>query len=211
MPNSSIEIHLNNPYFALYGCPSTSAGKALKGVVTVHLKRNTKIKSLTLNFGGESNVHWIYSAALLNKKCRFKSKLIDVTLVLLEPSSGFHTLPAGKHKFPFEFALGGDLMETISTQVVRCNYSLTAIAERPPFLTKLATKKEVLVKRFCPEEDDPIILSEIIPNFMNIEVFTHKKVYGLGDIIPIKIRCVPFSNDVTIRINCAIKETTTYR
>ncbi|KAK9767077.1 hypothetical protein K7432_003387 [Basidiobolus ranarum] len=210
MVNSSLEIRLNYPYFALYGFTSTSAGKALKGIVIIRLKRLTKIKSLLLNFRGETNVHWIYSAALLNNKCRFKNILIDRTLVLLEPSSSWHILPAGEYKFPFEFALYGDSMETIHTQVVRCNYSITAVAERSLFRTKLFTKKEILVKRFYPQDDDPVTLSEIIPNTMNIKIFAPKKVYGLGDIISIRIRCVPFSNEVTMRINCSIKEVTIY-
>ncbi|ORY07109.1 hypothetical protein K493DRAFT_366974 [Basidiobolus meristosporus CBS 931.73] len=211
MPGPFIKIHLNNPYFSLYGCPSTSAGKALKGTVVVHLKRATRIRSLKLSLLGESNVDWIYSAALLNRKCRFKSILADMSLILLECNPNYHILPPGEHEFPFEFALDGDLMETISTQVVRCHYFLTAVAERPHFQTNLTTKKEVLVKRFYPQEDDPIILSEAISNLVNIEVFAHKKVYGLGDVIPINIRCIPLSSNVDVRINCAIKEITTYR
>ncbi|KAK9763172.1 hypothetical protein K7432_010404 [Basidiobolus ranarum] len=213
MPHSTIEIIFNNPYMALYGHPSTSAGKALKGIVVMRFKRPAKIKSLTLRLEGESDINWIYSTALLNSKCRFKEKLLDQTLTILEPNEEMYTMPAGVSKFPFEFAIDGDMMETIKTQVVKCDYSLTATAERPHFQPKLSIKKPVLVKRFFQHNDDPIVAYDTIPNVLSIEFFAQKKVYGFGDIIPIHVRCLPLGNttNVCLRINSAIKEITTFR
>ncbi|ORX83954.1 hypothetical protein K493DRAFT_387629 [Basidiobolus meristosporus CBS 931.73] len=213
MPHSTIEIHFSNPYLALYGHPSTSAGKALKGVVVVRFKRPAKVKSLILKLEGESDINWIYSTALLNSKCRFRDKLIDQTLTILEPSEEMHSMPAGESKFPFEFALDGNIMETIKTQVVRCDYSLTAVAERPHFQPRLSVKKPVLVKRFFQHNDDPIVAYDTIPNVLSIEFFAQKKVYGIGDDIPIQIRCLPLggADRVCLRINSAIKEITTFK
>ncbi|ORX92043.1 hypothetical protein K493DRAFT_303627 [Basidiobolus meristosporus CBS 931.73] len=209
--SNTIEILLDNPYLALYGLSSVSAGKALRGTVIMRLNRVTRVKSLVLNFLGEMDVHWIYSSALLNTKCRFRNLLVDRTLSLLEPGPDYHTLPAGNHRFPFELALPGDMTETISTKVVRCKYLLTAVAEQPRFWNRLETRQEVIIKRFYPHDDDPIVLSEVIPDFMEITVFVNQKVYGLGDIIPVCIQCNPAADHVMTRISSSIKEVVTYR
>lgn len=55
---SELQIDLENEEIILLGHSSESAGKLLRGTVTLHLTEPMKIKSVTLLFVGKMKVSW---------------------------------------------------------------------------------------------------------------------------------------------------------
>lgn len=54
----NIKIHVENDTLVLRGNPEESVGCVLRGCLVIHIKENTKVKSITMNLLGKMKVQW---------------------------------------------------------------------------------------------------------------------------------------------------------
>jgi hypothetical protein len=114
-------IQLEDDHIILHGTPEESAGVVLRGSVLLNCPESTKVKSITLEFLGMTNVNWCegkyknaskkFSAKPINifddyigmgsnlKQYRAERKLIEKEWTFLESQKKSHVLPQGQYKW----------------------------------------------------------------------------------------------------------------
>ncbi|KAG0263062.1 hypothetical protein BG011_009355 [Mortierella polycephala] len=125
----------------------------LEGVVFVNLNKNTKVKSLQLEFSGRSSVTWVDDNAYSPATRHTTAPHIEHTWALIphqhkQPPT---LLQSGQHVYPFSLELPDTLPETLTTTHGKVAYRLTGTLTKPglTFYTSTATIP-VLVHRKHP-------------------------------------------------------------
>ncbi|KAG0212825.1 hypothetical protein BGX28_005481 [Mortierella sp. GBA30] len=111
----------------------TGKAAVLEGTLYVNLQKNTKVKSLQLEFTGQSSVTWVDENAYSAASRHTTATHIEHTWPLVEhhhkqPPT---ILPAGLHTYPFTLELPDTLPETLATTHGKVVYRLTATLTKP--------------------------------------------------------------------------------
>ncbi|KAF9356182.1 hypothetical protein BGX26_005612 [Mortierella sp. AD094] len=119
----------------------------LKGVLYVNLQKNTKVKSLQLEFNGRSSVTWVDDNAYSPATRHTTAPHIEHnwTLISNPGKKGSTVLLAGQHGYPFSLELPDTLPESLTTTHGKVAYRLTATLTRPG-ITFTSSSATALVK-----------------------------------------------------------------
>ncbi|KAF9910014.1 hypothetical protein BX616_010996 [Lobosporangium transversale] len=129
------------------------AGKptVLEGVLYVTLQKNTKVKSLQLEFSGRSSVTWIDDNAYSPATRHTTAPHIEHTWPIISPAhkKSSTVLLAGQHAYPFSLELPDTLPESLSTSHGKVSYRLLATLTKPgiTFNSSSATATVQILRR----------------------------------------------------------------
>ncbi|KAF9358858.1 hypothetical protein BGX26_000722 [Mortierella sp. AD094] len=143
--SKTLKIELSDPEVVLMN------GKlsVMQGIVYLNLHKNTKVKTLQLEFSGRTAITWVddntYSAATRHTSAPH----IEHTwpLIAHEHKQPPTPLQAGQHAFSFSLELPDTLPETISTIHGKVAYKLTATLTKPGIRFHTSTTSTPVVIR----------------------------------------------------------------
>ncbi|KAF8929069.1 hypothetical protein BGZ52_002605 [Haplosporangium bisporale] len=145
----TLKIELEEPEIVLM----TGTTATLKGTLFLNLQKNTKIKTLHLEFSGRSSVTWIDENAYSPATRHTTAPHIEHTWPLI---SHQHKQPptqltAGQHAYPFSLELPDTLPESLTTTHGKVAYRLTATLVKPGLtFTSSSTTTHVTILRKHP-------------------------------------------------------------
>ncbi|KAI1298980.1 hypothetical protein EDD11_006589 [Mortierella claussenii] len=127
--SKTLRIELTHPEVVLQSGQST----ALEGIVYVNLHKNTKVKTLQLEFSGRSSVTWVDDNAYSPATRHTTAPHIEHTwsLITHQHKQPPTQLQSGQHSYPFSLELPDTLPETLTTTHGKVAYRLTATLTKP--------------------------------------------------------------------------------
>ncbi|ORX95279.1 hypothetical protein K493DRAFT_301580 [Basidiobolus meristosporus CBS 931.73] len=197
MKTADCDILLEKSALVLHGCASEAAGAALRGVLVLRLKKETKVKSIRLQLEGRVQIAWesdrIYTV---------DETVIDNVLTIIRPNTGC-VLPKGNTVYEFEFRFPGDLPETVFTPCGQIKYHINAVIERPHIFRDIYIQKPILVRRQpylinSDTIDDSLNISQIYKNAANVQIQAPTRSYMFGETIPLHITLSYLMGNVSI-------------
>ncbi|KAF9198621.1 hypothetical protein BGZ49_000502 [Haplosporangium sp. Z 27] len=131
----------------------------LKGTLYVNLQKNTKVKTLQLEFSGRSSVTWVDENAYSPATRHTTAPHIEHTWTLISNPSkkGSTVLLAGQHAYPFSLELPNTLPESLTTTHGKVSYRLSATLTRPgiTFSSSSATAIVRILRRHTVAAPNP--------------------------------------------------------
>ncbi|KAG0240599.1 hypothetical protein BGX31_001850 [Mortierella sp. GBA43] len=126
------------------------AGKTtlLQGVLYLNLQKNTKVKSLQIEFTGRSSVTWVDDNAYSPATRHTTSPHIEHTWsIISHPNKKSTTvLEAGQHAYPFSLELPDTLPESLTTTHGKVAYRVTATLTKPTITFNSTSSTTVFVQ-----------------------------------------------------------------
>ncbi|KAF8936210.1 hypothetical protein BGZ58_004471 [Dissophora ornata] len=118
----------------------------LEGTVYLNLHKNTKIKTLHLEFSGRSSVTWVDATRHTTAPHIEHSW----NLISHQPKQAPTQMQSGQHAFPFSLELPDTLPETLTTTHGKVSYRLTATLTKPglTFNTTTTTIPAIIHRRY---------------------------------------------------------------
>jgi len=209
-PHTLFQIRLENDILTMRGTPQESVGCVLRGQLVLVLTETTKIREIKLKFQGRSKVSWTDSDQVSDQRTIYQHEWI-----FLPSSKNTHVLTPANHTWDFELILPGTLPETIK----HCshgyvNYRLKATAERSTFSFNLQAQKDVIIQRIMNPSSLEYFSSMVVSNTwigkVDYEISIPRKVFMLGDEIPVEVTLKPLQNDIIVkRYVCVLRESVT--
>ncbi|KAG0323492.1 hypothetical protein BGZ99_002749 [Dissophora globulifera] len=146
--SKTVRIELLQPQVVV----TTGETSTMEGVVYLNLHKNTKVKSLHLEFSGRSSVTWIDDNAYSPATRHTTEPHIEHTWSLIshEHKQPPTLLESGQHAFPFSLELPETLPESLTTTHGRVSYRLTATLTKPglTFTSSTANIPVVIYRRY---------------------------------------------------------------
>ncbi|KAK9765889.1 hypothetical protein K7432_005414 [Basidiobolus ranarum] len=197
---TALEIHPSKTNITLMGGALDAPDILLTGHVLLHLKKPTKIISLSLSLSSKLHKYdyKIWSLTSVSTQTLWKSVLLGI-----EHETSI-TLPAGTHTFPFEITVCGDMAESVETRLLAVKYSLTSVLKKPGFglHTKIRSHKKIIVNRYHVSNEvdlfDSIMMSNSWPEHLEYQMTIDRKVVTLGQKLPIEFNLWPLFTHVKI-------------
>ncbi|CAO3665906.1 unnamed protein product [Umbelopsis vinacea] len=218
--SSDLQIHLDNDTLIMRGSQDESSGCVLRGHVRLNLKEPTKFKAITLRLTGKIKVAWSESTTSSSPQKFHKEErtIINKEWSFLPTSrrNQWHQLSAQQHRWEFEFALPGDLPDSIeNNDTGSVQYRLKAIAERPTFMLNYTDKKAIrIVRHFLSSNIDyfqPMTITNEWANKLEYHIMIPSKVFIEDEVIPVTLRIIPKLEGLKVRyLTCTLKEYITY-
>lgn len=123
---------------------------------------------------------------------------------------------AGKHSWPFELLIPGNLPQTLESEVGSITYRLKATIERGAFVQNTIKKRSIRILRcIMPSQFDLVQSLEIHNTWaekMVYDISVPSKLYAFGDTIPISFKILPIASQLRVHaIMASIKEYCTYK
>ncbi|KAK9722471.1 hypothetical protein K7432_002660 [Basidiobolus ranarum] len=200
-----LEIQTNQDRLVLKGNPEECVGTTLSGVVKLHPKVATKLKSLSIRlevYGLVTGSAALKSGSL---KLHDKHRFAHDEMVFFE-SKDAYTLPPKCHHYNFSFPIDGFWPETLHCHNISIKYKLIATAETTSLHTNRTTEKEIIVKRFpfanITEPLPPINVSDAWRDILEYDLYAARKVVGLGEELPLVLNFRPLVTDIHIQKVC---------
>ncbi|KAI9027484.1 hypothetical protein CLU79DRAFT_811675 [Phycomyces nitens] len=158
--NRQLSIALAEPVVILRGNPRDPVTNVLRGEVELVLTKPTPVSTITIQFVGQSRMLWpegsrhFIGIGSRGMKLMHEKKIYEQELVLMsaQDDQNKQVLGVGLHRWPFEFLLPNNLVDTIEDETAKTNYSLQVLAIRPN-AHKLRCRRNVLVLRTMTSSD----------------------------------------------------------
>ncbi|KAI8096526.1 uncharacterized protein BX664DRAFT_324190 [Halteromyces radiatus] len=213
LSSTLVNIDLENDHLIMHGTANESLGCVLRGVLHLHLKQSTKIKSILLRFTGSIRTSW--TQPLGHGHERFfqdERTVVSHQWIFLAPQyTKTYSLQAGTHSYEFELPLAGHLPESVKVaQFYNVQYQLKATIQRPHVLPNYACHRIIHLTRqrytIAPLVE-PISVMNQWTNKVDYDISLPTKLYHHGDTIRVAIRLTPLMQGLLIRqITCTFKE-----
>ncbi|OBZ87887.1 putative arrestin-related trafficking adapter C2D10.04 [Choanephora cucurbitarum] len=162
-----LTIELAEPVVILRGSPADNITHVLQGEVSVVLTRPVSISQVVVQFIGKTTRLWPEGLAGGRLTNSFHERTIHEQDVILqsfpENPKQEGVLPAGTHRWPFQFLLSSYLAETIEDQMGQVFYYIVATVHRVGVgATKLRSRYDVLLLR-TPNWSDNALAGNSLP------------------------------------------------
>ncbi|CAG8637936.1 7515_t:CDS:2, partial [Paraglomus brasilianum] len=214
---SKLDIQLVEPVISFRGGPREAIGCFLRGDLIIHLQKPTKVKCIELKFMGREKIGFSEGTCpIRNGTIREEREVISHTWTFLDPvptkltasATRFHLLrksnpksiqsrllPAGKHTYPFELLLPGDLPETIQTEHVNVEYTLEGKLMTNGIFPRRKIKKRIEIVRTIPDHlnSQGIATAREITDSFAYEISLPKLAYPIAQTVPLDVKVSPLS------------------
>ncbi|KAI8599450.1 hypothetical protein EDD21DRAFT_379812 [Dissophora ornata] len=124
----------------------------LEGVLHLNLQKDTKIKSLHLDFTGRSSVTWLDENSYAPATRHTTAPHIEHSWPFIsQPNKkGVTVVPAGQHTYPFSLVLPDTLPESLATSHGKISYKVTATLTKPglTFNSSSTTARIQILRRY---------------------------------------------------------------
>ncbi|ORX88903.1 hypothetical protein K493DRAFT_319135 [Basidiobolus meristosporus CBS 931.73] len=198
----SLSIQTSQECIILRGNPEESVGSTLSGIVKLHPKVATKLKSLSIRlevYGVVTGSAALKSGSL---KLHDKHRFAHDEMVFFETKDAY-TLPPKCHHYNFSFPIRGFWPETLHCHNINIKYKLIATAETTSLHTNRTTDKEIIVKRLplsnMNEPIPPVNVSDAWRDILEYDLYAARKVVGMGEELPLVLNFRPLVTDIHIQ------------
>ncbi|KAI9248757.1 hypothetical protein BY458DRAFT_542682 [Sporodiniella umbellata] len=160
-----LSIDLNEPVVYLRSLSGDRTTHVLQGEVSVVLTRPMVATQVVVRFVGKSHILWPEGVGPRGNIVYHEKVIHEQNQILqsfLPHSEG--TLKAGLHRWPFQFLVSNQLVETIEDECGKVSYSMIATVHRVGVAaTKLKARREILLLR-TPLWSDSALTSNSLPS-----------------------------------------------
>ncbi|KAG0174835.1 hypothetical protein DFQ28_007333 [Apophysomyces sp. BC1034] len=202
-----LAIELTEPVVILRGHPSDPTTDLLRGEVELVLNKPTVTSSIQIKLVGKSRMLWPEGIGARGTKL-YHEKTIHEQTLLLQPSET--TLPAGLHRWSFEFLLSNRLAETIEDEMAKVFYYVTATVHRVGTY-KLRCQRNILVLRTLTWSDftsqslrSPSIIMDRRLNGCDANICIESSIASSGTQFPIALTLLPHAKHVQLEAFSAV-------
>jgi len=188
-------------------------GGKLEGILKFYLKKQTKVRDITIKFEGYEEVG--RESSLPSGDCydiewekttivKHEKSLTGV-LENIEEQNGLLILPKGNYELPFSLSIpeDWDILPTYNSKYVKVKYNISAKVEAP-WRFHITSKKPVILtqKPIIREKNDPLqaayqhksILPQVLSPDIDVLLELDKKEYNSGDKAELTIKADNQSN-----------------
>ncbi|KAK4519115.1 uncharacterized protein ATC70_009346 [Mucor velutinosus] len=221
-----LTIDLAEPVVILRGTSDDKITHVLQGEVNIVLTRPVAISRVAIKFVGKSYSLWPEGIGARKTKL-YHEKIIHEQNILLQsfpenPPKHEGVLEAGVHRWPFQFLLSNQLIETIEDDMAKVFYYLAASVHRVGMgATKLRCRRDILLLR-TPNWSDNALTANSLPttsitserqlDICDASICIEKSNVSSGTQFPISISLSPNRKHVFIEaISVILTEKRVYR
>ncbi|CEP17589.1 hypothetical protein [Parasitella parasitica] len=220
-----LTIDLAESVVILRGASDDKITHVLQGEVNIVLTRPMLISRVTIKFIGKSYSLWPEGIGARKTKL-YHEKIIHEQNILLQsfPENPKHegVLETGVHRWPFQFLLSNQLIETIEDDMAKVYYYLSASVHRVGMgATKLRYRRDILLLR-TPNWSDNALTANSLPttsiqserqlDVCDASICIEKSNVSSGTQFPISISLSPNRKHVFIEaISVILTERRVYR
>ncbi|RCI06131.1 hypothetical protein CU098_010365 [Rhizopus stolonifer] len=160
-----LSIDLTEPVVYLRGYSGDRTTHVIQGEVSVVLTKPIVATQVVIRFVGKSHILWPEGVGPRGNIVYHEKVIHEQNIILqsfLPHTEG--TLPVGLHRWPFQFLISNQLVETIEDECGKVSYSMIATVHRVGVAaTKLRARRDILLLR-TPHWSDSALTSNTLPS-----------------------------------------------
>ncbi|KAI8370058.1 hypothetical protein EDC96DRAFT_502894 [Choanephora cucurbitarum] len=162
--NKQFSIELAEPVVLLRGPPTDRTTHVLRGEVELVLSKPMTANQVVVKLIGKSKMLWPEGMGPRGTKVCHEKTILQQNIILDRRPEDNATIPAGLHRWPFEFLIPNSMVETIEDEMAQVYYYVSAMVERPGIsMPNLRCRRNILLLRTLSWSDD-VIASHALPN-----------------------------------------------
>lgn len=220
--NRQLSIELAEPVVLLRGPPSDPTTHVLRGEVELVLSRPMTASQVLVRLIGKSNMLWPEGLGHhRGSKIYHEKTILDQNLILDCRPEENPMLPAGLHRWPFEFLIPNRMVETIEDEMAQVYYYISATVQRPGMSTpNLRCRRNILLLRTLAPSDDALtshalpttsIVAERRTPACDATIYIEKSIVSSGTQFPISITLTTQMKNVCLEsMNVVLTEKRVY-
>ncbi|KAI8098451.1 uncharacterized protein BX664DRAFT_318740 [Halteromyces radiatus] len=202
-----LSIELAEPVVILRGHATDPTTAVVRGEVELLLSKPILASSVVVKLVGKSHMLWPEGLGPRNNKLYHEKTIHEQNIILQSfPEDSDRTLPAGLHRWPFEFLLPNRLVETIEDELAKVYYYVSSTVTRIGMGTvNLRCRRQILLLRALSWSDqaltshslsNPSILVERRFPQYDATIFIEKSMASSGTQFPITLILSPHRKHV---------------
>ncbi|KAG2236217.1 hypothetical protein BDF21DRAFT_426743 [Thamnidium elegans] len=216
-----LSIELAEPVVLLRGPPSDPTTHVLRGEVELVLSRPMTACQVLVKLVGKSNMLWPEGLGHRGSKIYHEKTILDQNIILDSRPEDNQMLPAGLHRWPFEFLIPNRMVETIEDEMAQVYYFISATVQRPGMGTpNLRCRRNILLLRTLAPSDDSLtshalpttsIVAERRTPACDATIYIEKSIVSSGTQFPISIMLSTQMKNVSLEsMNIVLTEKRVY-
>ncbi|CAO3590910.1 unnamed protein product [Absidia cylindrospora] len=201
-----LSIELAEPV-VIIGPETDAATGVVRGEVELVLSKPILASSVVVKLVGKLHMLWPEGLGPRGSKLYHEKTIHEQNIILLSlPEDSDRTLPAGLHRWPFEFLLSNRLVETIEDELAKVYYYVSGTVHRVGMGTaNLRCRRQILLLRALSWSDqalathslaNPSILVERKLPQCDATIFIEKSMASSGTQFPITVVLAPHRKHV---------------
>ncbi|ORZ14746.1 hypothetical protein BCR42DRAFT_417587 [Absidia repens] len=201
-----LSIELAEPV-VIIGPETDAATGVVRGEVELVLSKPILASSVVVKLVGKSHMLWPEGLGPRGSKLYHEKTIHEQNIILHSlPEDTDRTLPAGLHRWPFEFLLSNRLVETIEDELAKVYYYVSGTVHRVGMGTvNLRCRRQILLLRALSWSDqalathslaNPSILVERKLPQCDATIFIEKSMASSGTQFPITVVLAPHRKHV---------------
>ncbi|KAI8338624.1 hypothetical protein BC941DRAFT_351344 [Chlamydoabsidia padenii] len=205
--NHQLSIELAEPVVILRGHEADAVNGVIRGEVELVLSKPILASSVVVKLIGKSHMLWPEGLGSRNNKLYHEKTIHEQNIILhCLAENEDRTLPAGLHRWPFEFLLPNRLVETIEDELAKTYYYVSSTVYRVGMgSVNLRCRRQVLLLRALSWSDqaltthslaNPSILVERRLAQCDATIFIEKSMASSGTPFPITVVLTPHRKHV---------------
>ncbi|KAI8363954.1 hypothetical protein BD560DRAFT_403988 [Blakeslea trispora] len=162
--SKQFSIELAEPVVLLRGPPTDPTTHVLRGEVELVLSKPIAASQVLVKLIGKSKMLWPEGMGPRGTKVCHEKTILEQNIILDRRPEDNANIPAGLHRWPFEFLIPNSMVETIEDELAQVYYYVSAMVQRPGISTpNLRCRRNILLLRTLSWSDD-VIASHALPN-----------------------------------------------
>ncbi|KAI8384406.1 uncharacterized protein BYT42DRAFT_529416 [Radiomyces spectabilis] len=221
--HKQLSIHLAEPVVILRGFPQDPVTQVLHGEVELLLTKPINAYSVKVKLVGKQHMLWPEGFGARGTKLYNEKTIYSQTIVLQTwPEDQKEPLSPGLHRWPFEFMLPKDTVETIEDELAKVFYYISTTVHRAgKSVPKLRSRRNILILR-TPNWSDQALADTSLPTasitserhmkMFDSIICIEKSVVSSGTRFPIALTIAPTVKNLFLEsINVMLIERRSYR
>ncbi|KAI8084370.1 uncharacterized protein B0P05DRAFT_535293, partial [Gilbertella persicaria] len=215
-------IELAEPVVLLRGPPTDPTTHVLRGEVELVLTKPMSASQVLVKLVGNSNMLWPEGLGARGSKVYHEKTILEQNIILDSRPEDNPMLPAGLHRWPFEFLIPSSMVETIEDEMAQVYYYVSATVQRPGIGTpNLRCRRNILLLRTLSWSEDVIashalpttsIVAERKTDACDATFYIEKSIVSSGTQFPISIVLTTQMKNVSLEsIHITLTEKRTYQ
>ncbi|CDH56522.1 AlyA [Lichtheimia corymbifera JMRC:FSU:9682] len=222
--HNKLTIELAEPIVYLRGYPGTPTTQVLRGEVVLVTSKPMSASSVMVKFVGRCHSLWPEGIGHRGTKMYHEKTIHEQNAILQSwsPDAAHTALPAGLHRWPFEFLVSNRIPETIEDDLAKVFYYVSATVQRPGVVeANLRRRREILVLRTIEWTENALSDHSLPTTSINVErrldccdaaICIEKSIVSSGTQFPISFMFSPNMKNVALEsISIVLSEQRIYR
>ncbi|KAI8340536.1 hypothetical protein BC941DRAFT_417508 [Chlamydoabsidia padenii] len=205
--NHQLSIELAEPVVILRGQASDPTTAVVRGEVELVLSKPILASSVVVKLVGKSHMLWPEGLGPRNSKPYHEKTIHEQNIILHSVCEDLdRTLPAGLHRWPFEFLLPNRLVETIEDELAKVYYYVSTTVHRIGMGTvNIRCRRRILLLRALSWSDQALTTHSLANPSIVVErrlaqcdatIFIEKSMASSGTQFPITVVLSPHRKHV---------------